>query len=289
MKILFKQIVLLAGGLYLLASCGNNASTNGPITLGDSSAIVTEEDPAKLKDLVEELEPNIPVPQEEEPAEQQPEQKPADTLATTSIKPQEQTKPQPQTQPQPQLRQEAVQGVRADFKEVSVTIANIQAKQAGNRNLERANGAVYTWTAGDIKNSALRISGNITKVSQRYQTISVLKSAYGEIPIEALSFTTGWEQLNGSNGTYRITGLDEKSLEYADAGPAAIRNAVTRAAQRRRMSKKKVQEIAHSVRNVREANQKPFTVTLRSVMWKIDGKDANGRNFSKQIRMDIPL
>jgi hypothetical protein len=277
---MFKQIVLLAGSIFFLASCSDsNNKTTGAIVLGDSSAIVTEEDPSKLKDLVADIEPNIPEPQEEAREEEQPSQNPQDTAST---KPAEQ-----QSRPQPQ--QETVQGLTADFKVVSATIANIQAKQAGNRNLENANGAVYTWTSGDIKNTYLKISGAVTKVSQRYQTISVLKSSYGEIPVEALSITTGWEQLKGDNGTYRISGLDEKSLEYADAGPAAIRNAVTKAAQRRRLSRKKVQEIANSVRHVREANQKPLTVQLRSVMWKIDGKDANGRAFSKQIRMDIPL
>jgi len=51
----------------------------------------------------------------------------------------------------------------------------------------------------------------------------------------------------------------------------------------------KVQEWVNSLHNVRSLDQKPLFVVLRSVMWKIDGKDAQGKIFSKQLRVDIPL
>jgi hypothetical protein len=78
-------------------------------------------------------------------------------------------------------------------------------------------------------------------------------------------------------------------LEYEDANKNAIRAAVTKSCRRHRMSRRKTQEWEESVRNVRSVNQKPLYVILRSVMWKVDGKDANGKSFSKQIRVDMPL
>jgi hypothetical protein len=117
----------------------------------------------------------------------------------------------------------------------------------------------------------------------------ILKSNMGELPLEALSVTTGWKQVKGGSNSFPVTGLDARNLEYYDADASDIRNAVQRVAKRRRMNHKKAQALLNSVRNVRSANQKPLTVALRSVMWKIDGKDAQGRTYSKQIRIDIPL
>jgi hypothetical protein len=88
---------------------------------------------------------------------------------------------------------------------------------------------------------------------------------------------------------YRIAGLDPQSLEYPETNNNGIKNAVIKAAQRRRINRKKIQELIALVHNVRTANQKPLTVAIRSVMWKIDGKDAKGKPFSKQIRIDVPM
>jgi len=163
------------------------------------------------------------------------------------------------------------------------------AKQAGNPNLAKANGAVYTWTSGAINGSLLKVTANVTRVSQRYQSVILLKTDLGTLPLESLSSTTDWQPLKGSDNVYRVAGLDEKSLDVPDANRNTIRNAVQKAARRHRMSRRKTEEWEESVRNVRSADQKPLYVTLRSVMWKIDGKDANGKIFSKQIRIDLPL
>ena len=51
----------------------------------------------------------------------------------------------------------------------------------------------------------------------------------------------------------------------------------------------KTQEWLNTAKNVRAANQAPAKVVLRSVMWRIEGKDAGGKNFNKELRIDIPL
>ena len=55
------------------------------------------------------------------------------------------------------------------------------------------------------------------------------------------------------------------------------------------MGRRRIQEWEKSARNLRAVNQKPLYIMLRSVMWKIDGKDAQGKIFSKQIRVDVPM
>ena len=182
-----------------------------------------------------------------------------------------------------------VAGLKAEFKEVTILIPGVNARQAGRPNLKNANGAVYTLTSGNLNGNTIRVTGNVTKVSQRYQSVIVLKNEMGTLMIDALGSTTDWASLKGSSNQYKITDLDTKSLDFPNVNNNAIRNAVGKAAKRRRYSRRKVEEWVSSVHKVRAANQKPLYVMLRSVMWKIDGKDANGRIFSKQIRIDMPM
>lgn len=279
MKLLMRKAVIFTLFTAIVSSCATSdrSKENGPIVLGDSSTIVTEQDERKLKDLVAELEPVIPKPEQDTPAAQKPaeEQKPAAG----------ETKPAATAQVRPVV----TNGIQANFREASFGIEAVNGKLGGNKNLERANGAVYTWESGDLQSATIKVSQGVTKVSQRYQTAVILKSKYGDILIDALSTTSDWEPLKGAGGSYKVSGLDGRSLEYTDAGPAQIKNAIAKATRRRRMSRRAVEDLLRTVRHVKDANQKPLVVELRSVMWKIDGKDAQGRNFSKQIRVDIPL
>ncbi|MCW3122987.1 MAG: hypothetical protein JWQ38_2479 [Flavipsychrobacter sp.] len=276
------HIGLLSIALFL-CSCKDTPSKNhGPIILGDSATIVTETDPKKLEDLVADLKPEIP------PAVNTDTVAVAKTAAPDTSKKEKVVAAAPVAASQPQLP--AGQGLLADFKDVSVLVTGLVARQAGNPNLQRANGAVYTLTSGNIPNAQIKIRGTVTKVSQRYKTVVLLKSSdLGTIQIDAFSTTTDWEALKGVNNQYKVTGLDAGSLDYPDANATTIRNAVTKAAKRRRMSRAKVEDLLDDVRKVKSLSQKPMAVVLRSVMWKIDGKDAQGKNFSKQIRVDIPL
>jgi hypothetical protein len=272
-----KRIVsvwMFLGGLSLLSCKDMSTKSHGPIVLGDSSTIVTEKDPMKLRDLVTDYKPDIPSSTENTDTVAKPQPKPDTTARTKTAA----------TQTLP-----SVPGLKAEFSDVSVLIPNVHAKMSGRQNLQHANGAVYTLESGTINGNTITVTGNVTKVSQRYQTVAMLKSNIITMLVEPLSTTTSWEPLKGTGNQYRITGLDASSLESPEASANGIRNSVQRAAQRRRLSRRKIQELLSSIRHVRSVDQKPFTVVLRSVMWKIDGKDEKGRNFSKQIRVDMPL
>ena len=284
-------LLVVAGGLFFASCSDDKPAGSGAIVLGDSSVIVTESDPQQLKDLVTDLQPVIPPAEnkDEDPgaAENKPDSShkpmPAQAGATASATP-------VPTTPTPAAKIVSTgPGLKAEFKDVTIIIPGLTVKQAGNPNLEKANGAVYTLNDGTVNGATMRIIGTVTKVSQRYQSVVVLKTEDGTFPLDALSLTTKWEPVTGTNNTYRITGLDAKSMKVYDADAGDIRSAVQRMTQRRRMSRKMAQEIQNSTRNIRAVNQKPLYVELRSVMWKIDGKDANGRLFSKQIRIDVPM
>lgn len=274
------SIVLLASATLFFTACKDMpAKKHGPITLGDSSTIVTEKDPQKLLDLVTELQPEIPEKTEvkDTPASQK---KP---VVDTPKKGKTATAVTP---PAPVV---TGPGLSAEFTEVTVFIQNLNAKIAGKPNLQKANGAVYTLNSGNINGSIIKVSGNVTKVSQRYQSVIVYKNGQTSLPLESLSTTTAWAPLTGGNNLYRITGLDAASMDYSEANNNALRNALSKAAQKKHINKKKIQELLNSIKHVKASNQKPFVIVLRSVMWKIDGKDAQGKIYSKQIRVDIPL
>ncbi len=256
------------------------SKNHGPIVLGDSSSIVTEHDPQRLQDLVTDLKPDIPSSEIKDTAENQAQVTTTpDTIKKTKII----------TPPPPPLILAGGSGLLAEFKDVSVLITNVKAKISGHPNLQRANGAVYTFISGTINGNQVKLTGNITKVSQRYQTVVLLKNNLGTLQLDAFTTTTDWEPLKGGNNQYRISGLDAQSLDFPEANAGSIRTAIMKAGKRRRISRRKIEEMVNSVHHVRTLNQKPLYVTLRSVMWKIDGKDAQGKNFSKQIRVDIPL
>ncbi len=277
MNICSKHLLLF--GCIFIFSCKDVPTKNhGPIKLGDPSTIVTESDPQKLQDLVTDLTPVIPSNIPPDTAKEEPK---ADTPQKAAVA----TAPPPAAAPIP-----SGPGLKAEFKEVTIMLPGLDAKQAGKPNLMNANGAVYTWTSGNINGNVMRTTGNVTKVSQRYQSVVLLKGKNGNLPLEDLSVTTPWQQVNGGNGAYPVRGLGENDLKFEDADASDIRNAVTKAGRQRHLSKKKIDEWMTVLgKNVRTANQKPLVVTLRSVMWKIDGKDEKGKIYSKQIRIDVPM
>ena len=278
---MYNKYFLLLFGCICIISCNNAPTKNhGPIKLGDSSTIVTESDPQKLQDLVTDLAPVIPS------------NIPADTakplpVADTTTKKSTATATPPPAPPAPLP---AGPGLKAEFKEVTILLPGLDAKQAGKPNLQNANGAVYTWTSGKIDGNVMHTTGNVTKVSQRYQAIIILKGKSGTLPLDELSNTTSWQQVTGSNGSYPVKGLGEGQLTVDEATNSEIRNAITKAARQRKLSHKKTEEWLELVgKNVRSVHQKPLVITLRSAMWKIDGKDEKGKIFSKQIRIDVPM
>jgi len=285
-----RNILLVVTGTFILASCSDSSPQGtGAIVLGDSSAIVTEQDPQQLKDLVTDLQPVIPPAENKDEDPQQSaankpdsSHKPLPAQATTTVAP-------PAAPATPAATVPSGPGLKAEFKDVTIIIPGLNVKQGGNPNLERANGAVYTLNDGSVSGATMRIIGTVTKVSQRYQSVVVLKTEEGTYPLDALSLTTKWEPINGTNNTYRISGVDGKNMKYYDADSRDIKSAVQRMAQRRKLSRQKTQDILSDIQKVRAANQKPLYIELRAIMWKIDGKDASGRLFSKQIRIDIPM
>lgn len=280
MRLRFSYSVLLAA-MPVLFSCNeeHKTSTGGPIVLGDPSSIVTETDSQYLRDMVPEYKPvkTPEVAQADTPAATP---APADTAKVAQEEPMEsRTAP---TEPQEEAPQAPKgKGLTIDLKEVDLFIPNIVA---------RGSGSTYSLKSGNLNGKQIQISNAVVqKMSQRYQSTVIARSNLGTLVLDNLGTTTGWQPLRGNGKSFTITGLDAGRLNTARITPAAVQNAVSHAARRNRLSRSAEQKWLTSVRRVRSANQRPLSVKLRSVMWKIDGKTTEGKPFSKQVRIDMPI
>ena len=276
-----RLISVFSLALFMISCSEGTRQNRGPIVLGDSSTIVTETDSKYLRDFVDDI--KVRAKEQDTTEVAQPETQPE-----TFQRPDETNLPVT-TEPQKPEVQEG-KGLNIPFKEVTVYIPNIETKTYREQNLQLATGASYLLTEGELNGNKIHLNGNtsITKVSQRYITAVEAKNELGSLIIDGLSNTTDWQTIRGKNNIYLISGLEPNKLDYKRATPAQIKNAVSKAAKNKRMSKKNIQKWENSVRNVRSVDQKPFNIILRSVMWKIEGKDATGKPFQKQVRIDLP-
>ena len=267
------RILISAGIVGGLMACNmeQTAKSRGPITLGDSTSIVTETDPEALRDLVPDLQIS--------------EDRAVDTVVaavpdTATAAP----APKPVAAP-------IGKGLNVAFKEVTVFIPDIVTRTFSKADLQKARSATYELTSGKLPGARMQVSGaTVSSVSQRYETVTVLEKGAEELPLESLGkYSSAWQALSGGQGTYTLGGLEPSKLGFKQASAATIRNAVQQAARRKRLSRAATQDWMNAARNVRAANQAPAKVVLRSVMWRIEGKDAAGKSFTKELRIDVPL
>lgn len=276
---------LLAGSLLMLAACNDPKNKNhGPIVLGDSSTIVTETDPVNLQDMVPDLRPMM---------------EHTDTIVTTAAaRPVKDTvateKPAPQpvekTAPPPPATPPPGNGLNIAFKEVALFIPNITTRSYGRQDLQNARGATYELSTGNLAGNQLRVlNGTVQKISQRYQSVIGIQNGNKKLTLESLGVhSSEWQVLKGSSNNYSLSGLDPNRLDYIEASPSAIRNAVQQTTRKMRMNKNEAAAWQNLTRNVRSAEKAPCVILLRSVSWRIEGKDNKGKSFNKEVRIDMP-
>lgn len=278
MKFSNLHIVVAAAMLVSFTACQSGVNkSHGPIVIGDSATIVTETDSKYLEDFVTDIQQNTP-------------DTTAPSVSTTSAKDTAQAATAPKEQPKPQPVAQAPKGngLTVEFKDITVFIPGVSSKNNNSRH--NGNSAAYGLSGGELNGNQLQISGGtVQKVTQRYTTSVILDNDLGTFVLEQLNHTSAWTPLKGNGSNYYITGLDDRHLEHSNASANAIRTAVQRAAKAKRLSRKKENELLGSVRNVKSVNQKPLEVVLRTVIWQIEGKDAKGKSFRKELRIDLPI
>ncbi len=266
--------LLLLAFLPFIFSCNNTSNkhkSRGAIILGDSSTIITETNPTYLEDYVSDLRPST------------------DTISLidTSTVSQIKTDTVATVQKTPAA---SGKGLSVEFSEVTIVIPNIEARSFKNQNTKTLNGVSYQLTDGALQGNQLTITGGkVNRVSQRYISTFVVTKGSKVMELDKMDETTSWKVIKGSGGIYKISGLETSQLDYKKVSASAVRTAVSRTAKANRMSRSEIREWENSVKNIKTATQAPIKLILQSVMWKIEGKDAKGKSFTKELRIDMPI
>lgn len=256
-----------------LQSCTNNKEGKNarPIILGDSSSIVTETDSTYLTDLVLDLDFG-PMPDIEDL--------------------QDSSKQNNQRANVPLSKEMMLSGggLKAPFPEVTMFIPGITTRTFQDIDYKKANGASFQLTSGELNDNYLILQGATElDVAMRYQTVIVVRTDLGMLELSTMKTLTEWTSVSGKNGMYKIEGLTPNKLQHDRGGNAAIIDAVNRATKRKRMSRATRVAWESSVKDANSTSQRPLYVELTTVMWRVRGKDKDGSNFQKQLRIDIPI
>lgn len=286
MRIRLYCLLSIVAGAILLGSCVTGGTSGKPIVLGDTTTIVTESDSTYLKDFVEDVKPSsvTTAAADSTPAV------PADTAVKQPEPVATQSEPEKKGDIEEKAEKPATaNGLAIVFKNVSVVIPDIKARSGSSEKaISNANSVTYQLSGGTLNNKEIKVSGGtVESISQKVQSVVEVRNNLGTLELSNLTANSGWVKLKGSKNEYTISGLTASQLPAPRISPSSLRNAVSRAAKAQRMKKAKEQQWLNAVKNVRSATQKPLRLTLKSVTWKIDGKDGSGKRYSKQIRMDI--
>lgn len=270
--------VVLGAFMLCMVACTNEQKhkSRGAIVLGDSSMMVTEKDPQFLKDNVADFQPQKAVPAEPIAAK--------DTQHVAAAAPVKTEEPKP-------AEPVDAKGLKIPFKPFTVLIPNITARSFRQQDVTNAKGVSYSLETGKLEGNVLQIKGaTITKVTQRYQTMVIIKDKdAGNILLQSLgTYSSEWQTIKGAAGNYSITGITKSQLDFDDVSTNAIHNAISKAARSNKLSRKEEQQLLKTARNVRSPKQAPLSIVLKSIVWKITAKDAAGKTLEKEIRIDLP-
>lgn len=271
LHILFSLFVVAS-----LSACSpeDRGKSRGPIVLGDSSTIVTETDTAILQDVVA----DIQVPAEQLP--EAPAEPARDTVESTPAA----------AAPTPAAQTFSGDGLQIGFQEVNVFFPGIDAKTYSKGDLKKARSATFELQKGRLAGGKMQLApagGKITKVTQRYESTVGIQQGSGSLTLSGLGkYRSDWKELNPGTGAYILTGLDQP--EFHSVSAPTFRNAVTQQTRRDRMSKQESKQLSDLARNYRSVKQAPARIEISSVSWRIEGQDAAGKKYNKEVRMDLP-
>ena len=275
------RYVLYAFIFLGLASCKNVRQENhGGIVLGDSTTIITETNPESLADFVPDIH-NKP-PQEDTIA------LPSSPENDTQDAEKDTLKSAPQSAPAASSHNG--KGLDIEFAEVTVSLPGIDVKSFRNQDVKTLNGVSYQLVSGSLQGNQLVVKGaTIWKVSQRYISTYVVSKDGKDLPLENMDQITAWKVLKGKNDNYPITGIAPSELEAKKTNAGAIRTALSRTVRAEKMKRTEIREWEALVKKLKKPDQKPVSVMLQSIMWRIEGKDKKGKAFSKEVRIDLPI
>ncbi len=255
----------------VLASCRDvqRGSSHGPIVLGDPRTIVTETDSAYLRSA--DADPALTDPSL--PAD-------APTADTGAM-------PAPAAAP----AIPAPAGYAVDFGDVVITLTGA-AVQPTTKRFKGASSAALSAAGAPYSGTGLTVSGGAaTKVEERKGLgVAAVRDGKPLLLGDLGTVNTAWNSLKNSGGAY--AGAPLGAVSFPKVNAAAVRNAVDKAARSQKLSAKEAQAWQTAVRgqnSVSTSAASPLQAVVRSVTYRVEGKTAAGKAFSKEVRVDVPF
>lgn len=255
--------------IFGLVACEDRVgpARRGAIIFGDSSMIVTETDPKYLNDNVADFRP-----------------KPAPIAKDSSLPAAGTAVAPPTTTPEPQQTPEAPPA--SVSKGIQIDIPGVVGSEI---DWAKKRGVSVSVDEGALKGKSLIVSGlSDVKVQQREQSVVMLRlRRQGLVKLSLPGDYSAWENLKGKNGRFSI---EQNRAKYdGRISSGSLRSAAQRAAKSMRLNRRDTDELIRSLRNVRSADQRPLEPAIQSVIWRIDGKDPDGKSVHRELRVDIKL
>lgn len=263
----------LVAALFILTSCDSisGRQSRGPIVLGDASTIVTEADSQYLQDMV-------PNPAFDASAATTPA---PDTAVAAAPAPRDTVASAPPTKP---TEAPAPSGLTADFGDLQVVLPGVEAR-GGNRSLKGASSAAFTLSGTEFSGKSIAVrGGTVKRIQQRTGYSAVVEISGNPVLLSDIGTAyTSWQSLSGKEGNYTLASTTPPAMKVS---AATLRTAVQKAARKQRLDRKAEQKLLASAKGL---STPPLSMVPRAYTWKIDGTDAKGKAFSKEVRIDVPL
>lgn len=249
--------------IFLLASCQHNPSTSmkaaAPIVLGDPKTIVTETDSQYLRDQFElyplpgTLPPSTPNPLAGVSSEEKPSASPAEATAPAWI---------------------------LDIDGLKIRIEGLKVKGEGDAVLlDSATWGNPRWEV---------VAGSLESLNQRYQTIIRVEPEMGVMYLRDLKYLSDWEKLDLDSPLHPLQNLKPEKLKAVSFTRSKLNQSISREARRRNFRRSYENQWINAASKARNAHQKPLSPYLVTVIWRISGKNPQGKTVSRQVRVDLP-
>jgi hypothetical protein len=259
--------------LIFLISCKEEKPKNSkPITLGDSTTIVTENDSAYLVNYTKDISPVKKQSSERQITQMM--------VQVDSLKASQKLENTGNKMP------EKIQGFTINFNECSVILNGMIAHALNNTQDERKlNSVSYLKDGGQFLDTKIQIDGlTEVRIEQRIFTKLFVEQNNETYELNDLGkFTSQWFNLAGKDNQFVST--SSNSIGFNSVDHAKIKNALDRELRKKKLDRKQIEAWMKLIDKTQSYTDAPCVVKIVSSQWRIFGVK-NGKKVQKLIQFD---
>ncbi|HMN31961.1 MAG TPA: hypothetical protein PKA54_01165 [Chitinophagaceae bacterium] len=256
----------------LFVSCKEQITNKKPISIGDSSLIVTEKDSQFLQNYTEDIEPHKKGSAESKITQMMVQ---VDSLNTSKKIESE------------NISIEKLKGFTIHFEQCDIVFEGISAHATNLAQNERnSNSVSYLMDLGNLLETKIEVNqlSEISIEQRIFVKLAVQQSDEQYILNDLGKYITQWYPLAGKNN--RFVSVGTNSLQFSSVDHEKIKNALDRELRKKKKSKDDIKRWLQLIHNTNSYNDPPCTLVPISAQWKIVGK-YNNQTVRKLIQFDI--